>query len=257
MSRRVGVVIMTVLVAGAATASAVTVQHGYLRMRVFAQVKPFKLPRNRPAPIAVFVAGHIESTKADLPPQVESMRIEVNRHGLLQSRGLPICRTRQLAAASSSRALANCSEALIGSGQFWAHIVLPDQGAYPTRGQLLLFDGRLHGRPALLAHVYTSNPFNSAFTIPFSLRHIDRGPYGTELSASFPESLGDWGYLDRIKLTLRREYRYRGRLLSYFNATCPALRQTSVTAFPLARARLFLQQTVISAEIVKSCGVGE
>jgi hypothetical protein len=46
-------------------------------------------------------------------------------------------------------------------------------------------------------------------------------PYGTELSASLPQALGDWGYLDRIKLTLRRKYRLHGKELSYFNAACP------------------------------------
>jgi hypothetical protein len=249
--------LLAILGVGAATASAVDVQQNNLRMSVFAQIKPFKLPRREPAPIAVFVAGHLRSTERSLPPQVQSMRIEVNRHGLLQSRGLPDCRLEQIAAASSSRARANCSQALIGSGQFWAHIVLPDQGAYPTRGQLLIFNGRWHGHRALLAHVYTSNPFNSAFTIPFSIRKIDRGPYGTELSASFPSALGEWGYLDRIKLTLRREYHYRGHRLSYLNAACPAPDKTPVIAFPLARATLTVRGSVIAAEIVKSCGVKE
>ncbi|HEU5252355.1 MAG TPA: hypothetical protein VFU16_03390 [Solirubrobacterales bacterium] len=257
MARRVGALVLVGLAIGAAAASGVTIQRGELRMNVFAQVKPFKLPRQKPGPIAVFVAGSLQSVKGGLPPQVQSMRVEVNRHGLLQSRGLPVCRPSQIVAASTQRALANCSDALIGSGQFWAHIVLPAQDAYPTRGRLLVFNGRSGKQPTLLAHIYTSNPFNSSFTIAFSIRRIDRGPYGTELSASFPAALGEWGYLDRIKLTLRREYTSHGRHLSYFNAACPAPPKVNVAPFPLARATLFAGERSITAAIDKSCGVKE
>ncbi len=256
MARRAGalglVVLLTATVAGAAT-----VQQGSLRATVLAQVKPYKLPRQEPAPIAVFVAGHLQSTSGGVPPQLQRMRIEVNRYGLLQSRGLPVCERSRLAAASSERALEACSDALIGSGQFWAHIVLPDQGAYPTRGRLLIFNGRERGRPLILAHIYTSNPFNTAFTIPFSIRHMRKGRYGTALEASLPEALGSWGYLDRIKLTLRRQYRYRGKKLSYFNAACPAPAGTNRAAFSLAHATLSFAGAQISADVVKSCGVEE
>jgi hypothetical protein len=260
MSRRAGALALASIAIASITAtgaSATTVQLGNLRITVLAQIKPYKLPRVKPAPIAVFIAGHLQSTTGGVPPQLQSMKVEVNRHGLLQSKGLAVCRSAQLEAASSERALANCPDALIGSGQFWAHIVLPDQGAYPTRGRLLIFNGREHGRPTLLAHIFTANPFNSSFTIAFSIRHIDRGRYGTELEASFPEALGSWGYLDRIKLTLRKEYRYQGQKLSYFNAACPAPAGTSRAAFSLAQATLSFTDTRIAANVVKSCGVKE
>ena len=99
---------------------------------------------------------------------------------------------------------------MIGSGQFWAHIILPGQDPYPTHGRLLIFNGRKHGHPVLLAHIFTSNPFATSFVIVFQIRHLAHGTYGTQLSASLPQALGTWGYVDRIKFTLRRKYRYRG-----------------------------------------------
>lgn len=258
MARRAGALSLAVLtIASASLATAATVQQGDLRITVLAQLKPYKLPRSKPAPIAVFIAGHLESKSGGIPPQLQSMRVRVNRHGLLRSRGLTVCRSGRLAGASSQRALANCPGALIGSGQFWAHIVLPDQGAYPTRGRLLIFNGRERGRPILLAHIFTSNPFNSAFTIAFAIKRIAKGRFGTELAASFPESLGSWGYLDRIKLTLRREYTFKGQRLSYFNAACPAPEGTKRASFALAHATLSFETTAISADVVKSCGVKE
>jgi hypothetical protein len=258
MARRAGALALATLTLTSATlAQATTVQVGNLRITVLAQIKPYKLPRTRPAPIAVFIAGHLQSTTGGIPPQLQSMVVDVNRHGLLQSKGLPVCRTAQLEAASSERALANCPDALIGSGQFWAHIVLPDQVPYPTRGRLLIFNGREQGKPTLLAHIYTANPFNSSFTIAFTIKHVNKGRYGTELAASFPEALGSWGYLDRIKLTLRREYAFKGQKLSYFNSACPAPKGTSRAAFSLARATLSFDTTAITADVVKSCGVKE
>jgi hypothetical protein len=241
----------------ATIAAGVTVQSGLVRITVLSQVMPYKLPRGRPAPIAVFVAGHLAAVNGGIPPQLERLRIEVNRHGLLQSRGLPVCHPHEVQPATTARALANCGPALIGSGRFWAHIILPGQVPYPTKGRLLIFNGRRRGRPTLLAQIYSSHPFNSSFLIDFAIRRIGKGPYGTELSASLPESLGSWGYLDRIKLTLRRKYRYQGRELSYFNAACPAPAGAKRAGFPLARATFYFPAQTIGATVDKTCGVSE
>jgi len=258
VSRRAGAAALAILtMTSASLASATTVQQGDLRITVKVQIQPYKLPRNTPAPIAVFIAGQLESASGKLPPQLQSMRVLVNRHGLLRSRGIPTCRLSELAAASSQRALQSCGDALLGSGQFWAHIVLPDQGAYPTRGRLLVFNGRQNGHPVLFTHIFTSDPFNSAFTIPFAIKHVSKGRYGTELNASFPESLGSWGYVDRIKLTLKKQFRHEGETLSYFNAACPAPQGTKRTAFSLARATLAFTGVRMTADVVKACGVKE
>jgi hypothetical protein len=253
-----GALAAVVLFVAVATASAVVVQAGGLRISVLSQIMPYKLPRHRPAPIAVFVAGHLSTADGGIPPQLQRLTIRVNRHGLLQSRGLPVCHVAEVQPASTERALANCGPALIGSGRFWAHIILPDQAPYATQGRLLIFNGREHGHPALLAQIYTDHPFNSSFVIAFAIAHISQGPYGTELSASLPQALGSWGYLDRIKLTLRRKYRFRGRELSYFNAACPAPRVAKRAAFPLAEASFFFAEGVqLSATVDKTCGVKE
>lgn len=246
------------LLAAASLAQAAVIQEGGLRITVTSQIQPYKLPRDKPAPIAVFVAGHLAAPHGGIPPQLKRLTVEVNRNGLLQSKGLPTCRVAQIQPASTERALANCGEAVIGSGQFWAHIVLPDQGAYPTHGRLLIFNGREKGKPVLLTHIFTSNPFFSSFVLTFKIAQIKNGAYGTELSASLPEALGSWGYVDRIKLTLKRKYGYRGQQLSYFNSACPAPKGVPRVVFPLARASFdFAAGISLSAKVEKSCAVKE
>jgi len=249
---------LVALACAVALATAATIQQGGLRITVLAQMKPYKLSRHGTDPIAVFVAGHLQNADGTIPPQLQRMRILVNRHGLLQSRGLPICHVPEVQPASTERALANCQRALIGSGRFWGNIVLKEQGAYPTQGRILIFNGREGGRPEILAHIFTDHPFNSSFVIPFSIEHVSKGRYGTELRASLPQALGDWGYLDRIKLTLKRKYRYGGRELSYFNAGCPAPGRSKRVSFPLAYAEFFFAgREPMGTTVPKTCGVKE
>jgi hypothetical protein len=247
-----------VILTGATLASGAVIQQEGLRITVLSQILPYKLPRVGTAPIAVFVSGHIATPSGEVPPQLQRMSVKVNRHGLLRSKGLPTCSLAQINATSTARALSQCGDAVVGSGRFWATIVLPDQRPYPTRGALLIFNGRRAGAPAIFAHIYTTKPFSSSFTIVFAIKHIDEGPYGTELSASLPQALGDWGFVDRIKLTLRRKYTYGDRQLSYFNAGCPALKGAKRAAFPLALASFsFEEGKEMALTVNKSCGVKE
>ncbi len=249
---------LAVLFTAATLASAAVVQQGNLRVTVSSLIQPYRLSRAVADPIAVFISGHISTVNKETPPQLERLTVRVNRRGLLQSEGLPICQVSQIQPASTERALSICGPALIGSGRFWAHIVFPAQDPYPSRGRLLVFNGKQDGRPVILAHIFTSDPFATSFVIVFGIRRFAHGTYGTQLSASLPEALGNWGYVDRIKLTLRRSYRYRGRELSYFNAACPAPKGFDQTVFPLALATFsFADQVQLSTTISKGCAVKE
>jgi hypothetical protein len=255
--RRAGALLLIGLaITSIAAASAAVIQQGNLRITVLAQIQPYKLPRATKAPIAVFVSGHVGTPSGETPPQLQAMSVKVNRHGLLQSKGLPTCELHQVQPASDERALKQCGDALVGAGRFWASVVFPDQRPYPTRGRLLIFNGRVKGKPVLFAHIYTTQPFASSFVITFAIKRISKGPYGTELSASLPQALGNWGFVDRIKLTLRRKYTYKGRQLSYFNASCPAPGGTKTASFPLARASFaFSEAKEVALTVQKSCGV--
>lgn len=246
------------LLAIAAGALAETVQQGTLRVSITTQIQPFKLPRVDPAPIKVFIAGHIDSTTGEVPPQLRRMTVLINRHGHLDTEDLPSCRVSQVRPATTRQALARCGGALVGSGHFWASVVLPDQVPYRTTGRLLTFNGTNHGKPALLAQIYTTQPFPSSFVVPFAVRKISRGPYGTELSASLPEALGSWGFVDRIKMTLGKIYTAGGRVHTYLRASCPAPRGTKTAPFPLALASFyFAGGDQLHARVNKSCGVRE
>jgi hypothetical protein len=238
MSRRVARAIVLlgclVLATGAALAHAEVIQKGKLRVAVKGQLSPRTLPRSDDAPVSVSVSGNIATLDHSDPPQLETLRIELNRHGRIDYTGLPICRYDQIQPASTSRALAACRPSLVGQGHFAADIVLAGQQPYPSQGRLLLFNSRLNGRPVLLGQIYAPRPFATSFVITFTMHRLEHGPFGTVLTAQLPSALGSWGYVTSIEMVLSRRYSYRGGAHSYVSATCPAAPGFSGASFPLA-----------------------
>lgn len=227
-----------------------------LRVTVSGSLTPKALPRTGVAPISVSVAGRISTADGRTPPQLKTMRIELNRHGRLDFAGLPVCPLARIQPASSSRALSACRSALVGKGRFWADIVLSGQEPYPTQGQLLVFNGRRNGRPVLFGQIYAPRPFATSFVIVFEMRHIDHGDYGTSLTADLPAALGNWGYVTAIEMKLERSYRYRGARHSYLSAGCPAPAGFPGTSFPLARTSFsFAGGLELISTLARSCRV--
>jgi hypothetical protein len=239
----------------AAAALATVRQSGTLRVSIATQIKPYKLPRTEAAPIDVFLAGHISSTTGGVPPQLTRMSILINRHGVIDPAAVPTCPLAAIRPATTEVALRHCRASLVGSGHFWASVVLPEQGVYRTTGRLLAFNGMSAGKPALFAQIYTTQPFPSSFVVPFSIRQVSRGRYGTELRAELPQALGEWGFVDRIKMTVGAAPAAAGGP-GYLDAACPAPKGARTAAFPLALADFsFADGEQLSATVTKSCGV--
>lgn len=225
-----------VLMVAATLATAEPVQQGNLRVVVGGKLSPHTLPRKGTAPVSVTVGGQISTTDETEPPQLRRLTIEINRHGRLESVGLPTCNAGSIRTASNGRALATCGKALVGEGKFNGTITLPGSPAYPIDGKLLVFNGREHGHPVLLGHIYSPHPFATSFVISFAISSKKKGTYGTVLTADLRKALGTKKNLTGIEMTLSRRYSYKGRRRSYVSAGCPAPKGFHSTPYPLARA---------------------
>lgn len=238
-----------------ATSSGIA-QKGTLRVTVDGKLSPRVLPRNATAPIAVSIGGKITTTDTSQPPQLQTLRIELNRHGRLDTIGLPVCAYGRIQPASTARALAACRAALVGRGSFTANIALAGQEPYPTSGQLLVFNGRRHGEPVLFGQIYAPKPFATSFVIVFTVQKLHGGTYGTALNADLPEALGSWGNLTGIEMTLSRRYSHRGSRHSYLSAGCPAPKGFPGAVFPLARTSFgFAGKKKLTSVFTDSCKV--
>lgn len=218
--------------AGATTS--VAVQRGPVRVSFDGKLTPHALPRHGSAPVGIAVDARIAGTKGGDPPQLRRIAIQINRNGHFSATGLPICGEDEIQPSTTAGARAACGRALVGEGHFAANVKLPEQSPFPSSGKVLAFNGRLHGKPAILAHIYGTQPVPTSYVLPFSIGE-SRGTYGTVLETSLPNATGDWGFVTGLEMSLHRSFRYHGKQRSYLSAGCPAPAGFPGASFPLAR----------------------
>jgi len=230
-------------------------EHG-VRVSVDGKLLPKKLPRHGTAPVSVSVSGHIGFERSSAPPQLETLTIAINRHGHLFSRGLPHCRMGRINPSTTQEALAACRSALVGEGHFSADVRLPEQSPFPSEGKVLAFNGKLDGRPAILAHIYGTEPVPTSYVLPFFIKGSS-GTFGTVLETSLPSVTGEWGYVTGISMTLDRSFSYRGRRRSFLSAGCPAPAGFDIASFPLIRTSFGFEGGVnVTSTVNRVCRAG-
>jgi hypothetical protein len=232
--------------------SAEVVQHAGIRVKASAAMTPTRLPRTGTAPIGVQIAVGIVGVGGP-PPLLRSISIAINREGRLQAAGLPDCTIEQIQPTTDADALRACRRSLVGEGQFSAQVGFTGQAPFPSQGKVLAFNGTDHGRPAILLHVYGTEPAPTSYTFPLLVGH-SAGTYGTTLRATLPQTAGTSGYITGLSLTLHRTYSHRGEARSYLSSGCPAPKGFPGASFPLARTRLgFVGGTDLGAVIAGTC----
>ena len=230
------------------------IQRGQVRVSVDAEIAPRRLPRSGAAPIRFSLAAKIASTDGSIPPQLRRITVEINRNGHLDSAGLPSCTVDAIQPSTTAGALAACRPALIGEGRFSAKVLVPQQAPFPSSGRIVAFNGRWHGHPAILAHVFGPKPVPTSYTLPFLIGAVRHGTYGTTLSASLPRFTSKWGYVTGISMSLGRSFSSHGRRRSYLTAGCPAPKGFPGATFPLSRASLgFAGRKPIAQTLTRSC----
>jgi hypothetical protein len=228
-------------------------QRDGVRVSVRGKLAPTRLPRHGSAPIAVSLAGRIAADRPEGPPQLQALQIAINRKGRLSSRGIPVCRLGHIDPSTSREALAACGRSLVGEGSFSANVKLPEQSPFPSDGKLLAFNGRINGRPAILAHIYGTRPVPTSYVLPFSVKHTP-GRFGTVLQTSLPQVTGDWGFVTGIAIALDRRFTLRGRTHSFLTAGCPAPQGLGRVAFPLMKTTFAFQGGLsLTSTLIRTC----
>lgn len=252
MSRGAILVLVLAFLALPGPAAAEVIQRDGLRVGFDAQIRPHTLPRRGTAPLQVSLSAKISGVDGAAPPQLRRLEVEINRHGHFDPTALPSCAIERIQPATTEAALAACPNSVVGEGRFASKVLLPQQAPFPSVGKVVAFNGRYHGRPAVLAHVYGTDPLPTSFTLPFTFSPA-HGGYGTRLSAAPPEVSSKWGYVKGIQLTLGGG---RGARRSYLTGACPAPAGFHAAPFSLARGSFdFEGGAVIRTTITRSCAV--
>lgn len=254
-SRVAAAVVVLSLLAAGSTATAEIAQKDSVRVSFKGGLAPQVLPRQGRAPVAVTLGGDISTVDGSAPPQLRTISLAINRNGRIDYSGLPTCNYHQIQPASTREAIQACSRSMIGEGAFSAKVVLPEQSPFPSRGKVIAFNGLLHGRHVVFAHIYGTAPLPQSRVLAFEIGRTG-GAYRTVLTAELPRVAAEWGYVSGVSLTLNRQFRYRGHQRSFVSAGCPAPPDFELATFPLARASFgFEDGKVLTATLIRSCKV--
>jgi hypothetical protein len=238
----------------AAAVQAEVVQKGGVRVHLDGAISPEKLPRSGSRGVRVAVETEISAAAKHKPPQLAQIRLEINSHGHIEPQGLARCTVADIQPSTTQKAMQACGSSLVGRGSFAANVGLGRQAPFPAGGMLYAFNGTYHGRPAILAHVYGTEPVPTSFTLPFLIKP-SHGTFGTALVASLPASGA--GYVTHLALNLGRTFHSGGRTRHYVTAGCPAPAGLSSALFPFARSVMtFRRGPTIVSTIQRTCRVG-
>jgi hypothetical protein len=234
-------------------AAAERAQDGNLIVTLNGGITPRKLPRHRPAPVAVHLAGRVLTADHSALPRVNWIRLELAWRGMLDTHGLPICPQIRLQNTDTRQALERCGEAQVGRGGIFAQVFLPDQPPFDVHGDLAAFNGRTKaGRPAVLVHAYSSHPPVS-FVIPFSVHHKS-GSFRTVLITTIRRSVGPWPHVANFDISVSRSFNHNGLRRSYLSASCPVPKGFTAGFLSFARATYtFEGGSQLTTESVRSC----
>lgn len=213
--------VLLALFALAGTASALRLRAGDILIVGDGGFSPKTLPRDHDAPIEIHGGGRISTISGELPPILHRIIFDFDRHGHVETRGLPVCTRGRLIATDVPRARANCKGSIVGKGRGTAIVKFPDQAPIPASSPITLFNGpKKGGDPTLFAHAYLEVGGPTTFIVPIVIERIRKGLYGYRVETEIPRIAGGYGIPKSGSIRVERRWTYKGKKYSYVNARC-------------------------------------
>ncbi|HVO54993.1 MAG TPA: hypothetical protein VMT37_11340 [Solirubrobacterales bacterium] len=242
---RTAAVAVGLLLVAAGSALAIRLHVDHIVIETEGGFTPTTLPKHGYAPIKLHGYGKISTDDGSVPPVLEQLTLWFDKHGEVQTRGLPVCRRSQLESTDTKHARQACGDALVGKGIGKAIIYFPESKPIPASSPILLFNGPpKHGNPTVLAHAYLSVPAPTTYIVQVEIQRVHDGRYGFKTVAKIPKIADGSGVPIYGELTIGRRWTYKGKRYSYANAGCPDGRLQAKGQFRF-RDGTFLQGTVL------------
>jgi hypothetical protein len=224
-----------------------TFKVGNLDVKIEGGITPTKLPKGEKAPIVLNVGGSIKTVDGSHPPALKTLKLEFDKAGELNTKGLPTCTVGKLLSTLTAQAKKLCGTALVGTGTVTAEIALPEQAPFSASGPLLIFNGAPKGgKQVLIFHVHANVPAPTTFVTTAVISKTP-GRFGTTADVTIPTIVSGQGSLTGFKAKLGKTWTYKGQKESLLLASCP-------TGSLRARGEfLFADGTKGSGEVVRAC----
>jgi hypothetical protein len=236
-------------------ASAEREKKGPIEVSFNGGISPRSLPRSGSAPVGVQMGGRITTSDRDNTPILKRIILDINRKGVIQTKGLGRCSLGKLKNASQAGAKRSCADAIVGKGSVTSRVRLPEQSPFASIGSMVAFNGRYKGHQAVFAQVASGAPLPLTYVIVFVVKK-SHGTFGTKLVGTLPEIASSYGHITAFNLSLRRTYRFHGRRMSFASAGCPAPKGFPGAQFPLVQVGYqFEDGTTVSEKLIRDCKV--
>jgi hypothetical protein len=209
------------LLVGSAAAYALTGEFGNTVVSATATLTPRELPAHGGAPVTLSSITRIKNKDGSQPGTLASIVFQVDKHGFVETQGLPVCTTAKLEETTPSVARKRCAGALVGTGVGRAKVTLPGQATKEISSPLSFFNGpKAGGKPTLIAHAYETVPTAKTLLVPIVIERVSRGRYGFEAKVTLPEIAGGYGSATLAEATLGKTFKRGGKEVGYLNAYC-------------------------------------
>jgi hypothetical protein len=215
-----------VIVAGVAAAIAsaapkVTLKIGTDIEATFAgSFSPTALPKHGSAPITLNLSGAMKTTDGTHIPPLETISLEFDKAGSLNTKGLASCTVGKLESTTTKTAEKSCKSAIVGKGNVTAEIALPEQPPFGASGPLVVFNGSKGSKQELILHVYAHVPAATTFVVPVKISKA-HGKFGTKAFIQVPRIVSGSGSVTSFKAKLNKTWTEKGKKESLLNAGCP------------------------------------
>jgi hypothetical protein len=217
----VAVVLGLLAIVGTANAVKVHLRAGNLVLDAEGDFTPKALPKHENAPIITHGGGKLSTISGELPPILDTFVLEFDKHGAVDTVGIPFCTKGKLVATDVPAARKACKDAIVGQGFGSAVVKFPEQGPIKVGSPITLFNGpKKGGNDTIIAHAHLDYPGPATFIVPIVIEKIHKGVYGYRVKVTIPKIAGGYGHPISGSATVGRKWMYKGKQHSYINARC-------------------------------------
>ncbi len=207
---------------GPALGAREVVQAGNLYLSDNGGLVPSKLPKHGSAPVRARIEAGIGTIDGSHPPALQTIDLDVDRTIGIDATGLPVCTLNKIEASSTVTAKRACPGTVVGSGEAEVEVAFPEQAPFTAKGPIVLFNGGVKGgTTTVLVHTYVDVPAPTAIVVAAQVSRIHRARYGLNIKARIPRIAGGAGSVTSFKLSVGRNFTYRGQRHSFLSASCP------------------------------------
>lgn len=219
--RKIAVLGCLLALSSCATAYALMIEIGPLWVSATATMQPRELPKHGNAPITLSTVTRVGTHDGSTPPTLKTLLFYFDKHGTIDTKGLPRCTVRKLEGTTTAQARKRCASSFVGRGTVKTLVAMPSKAPFTMTSALSLFNGPpTGGNPTLIAHGYETVPSPKALLVSIPIERVSHGRYGFRAQVEMPEIAGGFGHPVLAEATVGATRKRKGKVVGYINAHC-------------------------------------